>query len=190
MDKDILNFLFEMAQLKRIKHEGWRMAGVEFPDSVADHALRASQIAYILADAEGHKNPGKASLMLVFHDIGETRVGDIHRVGRRYVEADEASAVREQTQKLGESGKKIRELWQEFEEQETPLAKISKDADRLEQALTAKEYMERGYVFTEDWITNIRKVLYTDTARRWLEQIVKMNSNDWWQGLKKLDVHE
>lgn len=189
MDEDVVKFFFEMAQLKRIKHEGWRLAGVECPDSVAEHSLRAAQLAYLLADAEGHAGPERATMMLVFHDIGETRIGDIHRVGRRYMTADEAAVVKEQTARLGEMGKRIRELWNEFEDEKTEIARVAKDADRLEQALTAKEYMERGYAFAEDWIKNIRKVLYTETAKRWLEKINKMNSNDWWQGLKKLDIH-
>ncbi|MDI6721005.1 MAG: HD domain-containing protein [Candidatus Aenigmarchaeota archaeon] len=56
-NKDVLNFIFEMGQLRRIKHEGWRIAGVENPESVADHALRAAQIGFFLARLEGYDNP-------------------------------------------------------------------------------------------------------------------------------------
>lgn len=186
-DKETLNFLFEMGMLKRIKHEGWRVAGVEQPDSVADHALRATQVAYFLARAEDHSEPWKPVLMVVFHDMPEARVGDVHRVARRYIEADEVSAAKEQTAPLGEVGGEVLALWQEFEAEETNAAQIAKDADRLEQALTAKEYMERGYPFAKNWIDNIRKVLYTETALRWLEAILEMDSHDWWQNLKELD---
>ena len=34
-----------MLQLRRIKHEGWRLIGVDNPESVADHSLRAGKIA-------------------------------------------------------------------------------------------------------------------------------------------------
>ncbi|HDR53136.1 MAG TPA: HD domain-containing protein [archaeon] len=186
-DKPTLNFFFEMAMLKRIKHEGWRVVGVETPDSVAEHALRAAQIAYFLACEEGHPEPEKASLMLVFHDMAEARVGDMHKIAKRYVMADELAAVRDQTDPLGEPGRRIRKLWEEFEARETSLAKIAKDADLLEQALAAKEYMERGYKFADDFINNIKKILNTKTALRWMKQITRMNSNDWWQGLKKLE---
>jgi putative hydrolases of HD superfamily len=188
MDDEIIKFLFELAQLKRIKHEGWRLVGVEHPDSVAEHSLRAAQIAFFLADAEGHPEPEKAIAMVVFHDIPETRIGDLHRVALRYAKPDEPSAVRDQTAKLGEAGRKIRELWEEFEARETDLSKIAKDADRLEQALTAKEYIEKGHDFAVNWIDNIRKVLHTNTAKRWLEKIAETDSNVWWQGLKKLDI--
>ena len=42
--------------------------------------------------------------MLIFHDIGECRIGDIHRVANRYINSDEERAVKEQTEKLDKIG--------------------------------------------------------------------------------------
>ena len=50
--KNQINFLFELGQLKRVKHEGWRLVGVEHPESVAEHSLRAAQIGYVIAALE------------------------------------------------------------------------------------------------------------------------------------------
>ena len=36
-NKNIINFIFELKQLSRIKHEGWKIIGIEDPESVADH---------------------------------------------------------------------------------------------------------------------------------------------------------
>ena len=107
MPNKILNFFFELAQLRRIKHEGWRTIGVENPESVADHSLRAAQIGYFLAKEENYKNPQEIVTMLVFHDIGECRIGDIHKIANRYVEANEEQAVKDQIQNLGETGKEL-----------------------------------------------------------------------------------
>ena len=52
MLQKITNLIFEGLHLKRIKHEGWRMCGIENPDSVAEHSLNAAQIGYILAKME------------------------------------------------------------------------------------------------------------------------------------------
>ena len=76
-----------------------------------------------------------------------------HKVGRRYVQSDEEQAVLDQTAPLGEVG-----------------GKIAKDADLLEQAFAAKEYMEAGHAAANDWIINIRKVLYTKSAKQLLEK--------------------
>ena len=66
----------------------------------------AAQIGYVLAQMEGHPEPEKIATMLIFHDIAECRVGDIHRVAHRYVGADEEQAVEDQTRPLGEAGKR------------------------------------------------------------------------------------
>lgn len=184
--REIANFMFEMLHLKKIKHEGWRLAGVPYPDSVADHGLVASQFAYILAVLEKFPEPEKIAAILAFHDMEETRIGDLHKLAINYVEKDEEKAVSEQTAPLGEIGKKIKELWAECEEKKTKAGQIAKDADRLEQALQAKEYMDQGFPTAEDWIKNIRVSLFTESAKKLLEEIAKTDSKAWWQGKKKI----
>ena len=44
---NIVNYIFELGQLKRIKQEGFRLNGIDKPHSVAAHSLRAAQIGYI-----------------------------------------------------------------------------------------------------------------------------------------------
>ena len=185
--KDIAKFVYELGQLKRIHHEGWKLAGISIPDTVAEHALRAAQIGFMLATMEGTANPYEVCTMLVFHDIGEARVGDIHKLANRYITVDEAGAVREQTAPLGDMGVDIFSLWQQVEHQNTPAGMIAKDADWLEQAVTAKEYLEQGYSATQNWIDNIGRALRTESARQLLAQLVTMPAFEWWRGLKKLE---
>lgn len=66
--KEIVTFFYEMAQLSRVKREGWRIVGMETPESIADHSLRAAQIGWVLAKLEGYKDPNEVTAMLVFHD--------------------------------------------------------------------------------------------------------------------------
>ena len=124
--------------------------------------------------------------MLVFHDIGECRIGDLHKIASRYVEADEARAVKEQTESLGIIGKDIFRLWNDVEEKKTTAGIIAKDSDLLEQAVTAKEYVEKGYAYAQDWITNVGKRLQTNAAKELWNQLGTTHSNMWWQGLKKI----
>lgn len=187
MANPILNFFFELGQLRRIKHEGWRTINVVHPESVADHSLRAAQIGYFLAKMESYKNPEEIVTMLVFHDIGECRIGDIHKIANRYVQADEKQAVIDQLSKLPEAEKKeIYKYWEGPEFQKTIAGKIAKDADLLEQAVTAREYIEKGFKYAQDWINNISKKLYTKSAKKLLKELAHSNSNDWWQGIKKI----
>lgn len=184
-NKPLINFLFELGQLQRIKHEGFRLAGVESPPSIAEHSLRSAQIAYFLAKMEGYDNPHEVVSMCIFHDIGEARVGDIHKVANRYVDADEIQAVKDQLSPI-ENSKDILRLWKECEDTSSTAGTIAKDADRLETAIAAKEYVEKGYKSTEDWINNVRKLLKTDSAKNLLDEMAEMKSTDWWQDLKKI----
>ncbi|MBR9681776.1 MAG: HD domain-containing protein [Candidatus Altiarchaeota archaeon] len=182
-DKEVLNFLFETAMLRRIKHEGWRFAGVEFPDSVAEHSLRAAQIGYVLAHMEGYENPERVATMLIFHDLAESRTGDQHLIAKKYIKSDEEAALRDQVKHLGKLGENIIELWGQIERRDDMAGKIAKDADWLEQALTAKEYMEKGYKDAKIWIRNGRKLAHFKTTKRLMDKLLKMNSSDWCKDL-------
>ncbi len=184
--QNVCNFFFELAQLRRIKHEGWRLIGVEFPESVAEHSLRAAQIGYCLAKLEGYSKPERVSTILIFHDIGECRTGDIHRVAKRYIQSNEGGAVRAQMEKLGDMGKNIFSLWKEMEYGESKAGILAKDADFLDMAVTAREYIERGYTGAQDWINNISKALQTNSAKKLLKLLIKSNSLIWWKNLKKV----
>jgi putative hydrolase of HD superfamily len=183
--EDVCNFIFELGQLRRVKHEGWKLFGKEEPESVAEHSLRAAQIGFVLAKLEGYKRPEEVCAILVFHDIGECRIGDLHKVARRYVESDEERAVRDQMEKLKGIGKDIFELWKQAETCDTEAGAIAKDADFLEMAATAKEYVEIGFTSAQDWIERIYKKLQTKSAKRILEKLKTADSNSWWVELKK-----
>jgi putative hydrolase of HD superfamily len=186
-EKEISKFIFEMGHLKRIKHEGWRLVGIDSPESIAGHSLRAAQIGYILADMEKLPNPEKVCTMLVFHDIGEARIGDVHKVGNRYIEADEKRAVSEQLDRLGSIKGSIFPLWNEMEEKETREGIVAKDADLLDMAFQAKEYIEQGHANAQNWIDNVGKKLMTDSAKSLWKQLQEMDCTSWWHGLKKID---
>ncbi|MBN1792709.1 HD domain-containing protein [Candidatus Woesearchaeota archaeon] len=185
--KDAVNFFFELGMLRKTEHQGLRLIGVDNPGSVAAHSLRAAQIGYVLAKMEGHDNPQEVCSLIVFHDIGECRVGDINKVNARYVKADEERAVDEQLSKIGSVGDEIKDMWLQVEKRSTAAGNIAKDADYVEQAVLAKEYVERGYEYAQDWIDNCKKVVKTKSALKLLEEIDKANSNEWWQGLKKIE---
>ena len=186
--KELTKFLFELGQMWRVKHCGWQVTGVKDPESIAEHSHRAAQIAFILAKMEG-ADPYKTSFMVLIHDNGEARINDAHRIASRYIDTDkgEREAALDQFRRLPDDIEKdFREVYEEFEEKETLEAKCAKDADYLEQAITAKEYIDIGYKGCMDWIINIKKALITDSAKELLEEIENMDRNEWWEGLKKM----
>ena len=185
-NKNIINFIFELKQLSRIKHEGWKMIGIKDPESVADHSLRSAQIGFILAKLEKYDDPCEICSIIVFHDMAESRIGDIHRVANRYIEVEEEKVAKEQTKKLDEIGEEIFEMWKQAENRNTKAGIIARDANWLDMAFTAKAYMEIGYKYAKDWMNNIEKSLKTESAKELFNELKKSDSNEWWQGLKKM----
>lgn len=187
--KDLVNFIFELGMLKRTRHGGFLLAGIKNPDTLAEHVLRASQIGYILAVMEGGVNPEKVACILMIHDNPETRVGDQHKVAARYYSAKEMEekALADQIENLG---KYIKEKWSvyfnEYENRNTKEGIIAKDADWLEIAFQAKEYVDIGYASAQNWIDNIEKALETKSAKLLLKEMKKTKFTDWWSGLKKM----
>lgn len=187
--KNIVNFIFEINQLKRQRHSGFQLAGVKDPDSVAEHVMRAAQIGYILAVLEGDANPEKVAAMIMIHDNGEARIGDQHKVAARYFNtaAAEQKAFEEQLENLGETIKhKWADYFNQFENRNTKEGIIAKDADWLETAFQAKEYLDLGYKGIGDWINNTEKALETKSAKQLIKEMKNNEFTNWWRGLKKM----
>lgn len=183
--KDVTKFFLEAGALKNISRSGWQVAGIKNPESVADHSFRTILIGYILAKSEG-VDADKVMKMLVFHDLPEARIGDMHKVTANYIEKDHAEkAVAEDQAKFlpDNISKEYVALIGEFNDLKTSEAIVARDADWLEVAIQAKEYMDAGNKNVQSWIDRVRTVLKTESAKSILEEIEQ--SGQWWDGLKK-----
>lgn len=186
-DLPILNYLFEAGQLKQVKRSGWWLAKVKDPESVAEHSFRTGIVAFVLAQMEG-ADPHKLCSAGVFHDMCETRTLDLHKVANRYIEgidAGEQKAYLDQIAGLPSNLKSsIASITIELSKKEKI---ILKDADLLECALQAKEYVELGHSGAQDWIDGIGPRLKTESARGLFALLPSSRSSQWWANLKKLD---
>lgn len=186
--KRMLDFFFELGMLKRVKHEGARLAGVPAPDSIADHSLRAAVIAYVLAAQEGGDSL-RCAMMCVLHDMPECRVGDQHKVAARYMDvADvERQVFREQVHDLPPNIRKIfLTLASEFQQRSTRDGIIAKDADWIEMAVSSREYVVEGYGAMQNWIDNVADAVETKTAKQWITELQNADPFAWWRDLKKM----
>lgn len=190
MDKNIIKFLSEIYMLKRNKHEGFRLSGIDRPDSLADHITCAAQMAYIIGEMEG-LDGSKCACMVLFHDNGEARIGDQHKVAARYIDAHEGEkkAFTEHMDFLPDAiKKKIISLYEEYETRSTPEGIVAKDADWVEVAIQAKIFSEQGYQNLESWIENVSAAVETKSAKDIMAEIKNMKNftTCWWEGLKNL----
>ena len=187
-ESKIADFFYEAGNLKRVKRSGWWLLGIKDPETVAEHSFRAAVIGYVLAKMES-ADSGKVTLMCLFNDLHEARLNDLHKLGQRYIDFKkaEAAAFQEQMKTLpSDVGDELGSLFSEFHEESTEEGRISRDADLLECALQAREYMKIGYRDAEDWLNNIQDLLRTGSAKRLFEEIKQTDPDSWWKGLKRI----
>lgn len=175
MMNELVKFCAEVYMLKRNTREGWRIAAVT-PDSLADHVAITAQLAYCIGELEG-LNGERCAAIALFHDNGECRIGDHHKIAKRYLsKADgEHAALLEQLEFLPEKiSKKIRQLVDQHDHDNTPEGKVAHDADTLEFALQAKIHAEQGNVLSQKMFERQAKKFFTQTAQRLYSAVAKM----------------
>ena len=149
----LARFVYEMGLLKRAPRTGWFLAGVEDPETIAEHSFRTAMIGFVLAVMEG-ADPFRTATLCLFHDSGETRTGDVPSVGRAYVStADEVDIVADQAAGLPvDVASALRDLIVEYVDGDSTEAQLAHDADKLECLLQAREYQAQGYADAEPWV--------------------------------------
>ncbi len=185
MENRIVRYLFETGELKRIKRSGWWLAKVKDPESVAEHSYRTAIVAFILAKLEG-VDANRLCAAAVFHDVIETRLLDLHKLSARYIDVHEKIEKKVVEDQLAALPKELASELASLYELKGKELDILKDADYLECALQAKEYLESGYADAQEWLDNIGKLLKTESAKKLFVSIISSRSSDWWQGLKRL----
>ncbi|GID31940.1 HD domain-containing protein [Paractinoplanes brasiliensis] len=176
----LAGFGYELGLLKRIRRSGWWHVGVRDPESVAEHTMRAAQLAALIAAEEG-ADPTRAAFLALWHDSQETRTGDLPHTAAVYLaKPDPRQITADQTALLPERSRAVvRTAVDEYEARETLEARCAKDADKLEMLLQAVEYRETGVQRTEGWIDSATKDLHTETARRIAEAAATLSPLSW-----------
>lgn len=176
----LAGFGYELGLLKRIRRSGWWHAGVRDPESVAEHTMRAAQLAALLAAEEG-ADPARAAFLALWHDSQETRTGDLPHTATAYLtKPDPRQITADQTERLPERSREmVRGAVDEYELRQTLEAHCAKDADKLEMLLQAVEYRDTGVKRTDGWIDSARKDLRTETGRRIADAAVNLSPLSW-----------
>lgn len=179
--REIIPFLHEAGHLKRSARQGWWIAGVQNPESVAEHSFRTALIGYVIASLEGG-NAERVATLCLFHDLPETRQGDIPSTGKRYVSmVPDTDVIRDQTAQLPDDlAERIYALIGEFEDQTTLEARCAKDADKLECLLQAREYQAQGYADAQPWIDTMVDAMKTPTGKALAGAALEVAPSAWW----------
>jgi putative hydrolases of HD superfamily len=173
-----------MGLLKRYKRTGWWVAGIDNPESIAEHSFRTAIIGYLLAVMEG-VDPARTAALCLFHDTQETRIGDVPLVGKPYVvTAPNAEVTVDQVADFpAEIAQAVRDLVDEYEARESLEARLAKDADKLECLIQAREYQAQGHEDVPPWIETSAAALRSESARRLAADCQQVPPRQWWKAL-------
>lgn len=183
----LVRLFHEAGHLKRSRRTGWWVAGITDPESIAEHSWRTAVLAYFIALAEG-ADPERAVTIGVFHDLAETRTGDIEYVGRHYVTPVPADAITaDQAAGLpAMMAAAILGIVREGEDRATLEAACARDADKLECLLQAREYQRQGHAEVQQWIDNMAAAVCTATGKALAESAVTADPGEWWRKVASL----
>lgn len=186
-----VSFAYEMGVPKRLPRAGWVHAGVASPESVADHSFRVAILASIIAIDQG-ADPDRAAVLGLFHDVSETRVGDVPLVGKPYVRpASPEAVIADQTARLAVPvATHFRGVVSEFEEGATPESQCARDADRLDLLLQAREYQAAGNVHMTRFIESSTRAPFNTAAGKGLaDAALIVSPDDWWESAATASPH-
>ncbi|MBF6171094.1 HD domain-containing protein [Nocardia blacklockiae] len=185
-------FAYELGYLKLLSRSGWRRCGIRDGEDVAGHSWRAAILSYAIAVGEG-ADPEHAAVLALFHDMHEARSGDPDAVTRLYNDTTPpAEIVADQTEGLPDQlARRIRAAVDEHEsaktEQATLEARCSRDADKLELLMQAREYQEAGRAprLMQRYIDSMIPMITTPTGKALRDSALSAPPSTWWDGLAR-----
>ncbi len=173
----IADFLFEAGLLKTVGRTGWDTVRAPF-ESVAEHSFRTAIVGWTLGKMAGLNEEEMAQLVkaCLFHDLHEARIGDLHRLAKMYGKLDEKKVEHDQREKLPKEMKD--DLAASLDALFPRLRQFVHEADKIECAITAKEYLDAGYR-TKKWIIHTRPRVKSKEGKALLAAIEKTDSSAW-----------
>jgi putative hydrolase of HD superfamily len=165
---------------KNLARTGWMQHGIpsSIAETVSDHSFEASILAYLLAIELKKRgvdvNPERAGIIALFHDIGESIIGDLPKWTSERV-SNKKELEMDAFKVLGLDPN----LFDEYKEAKTNEGLIAKLSDKLSTYLQGVRYSKLGYDVKEiidsviDEIENYLKIYPLSLIREKVLEIIK-----------------
>jgi len=181
------DFFYQVGMLSHTPRSGFAFLG-SGQQSVAEHTYRMLNIAFVLnCLVEEPADELHLFKLVLFHDLPESRTGDLNYENQKYVRVDEVKLFREMEQELP-YGQEIIGFAREYEARATLAARIAYEADQLEFLITVKEELDKGNALANDWIPPCLARLKSDAAKNLARDILDTRMDEWWFSNKQ-DPH-
>lgn len=132
--ENLLDLLLELEILDRVPRFGYLLRGVPDPESVTEHSWHVLFLVWVLADKIPEVDSTQALEMALIHDLAELRIGDLPRTASHYFQrgakAHAEKGVMEDL--LAPLPERVRELYAEYVQGESPEARLVKACDKLQ----------------------------------------------------------
>ena len=179
----VWQFLGEIDKLKSVERRN-RLADASRRENTAEHSWHLGMATALLAAyASEPVDVAKATLMALVHDIVEIDAGDTFA----YDDADTTKEAREQAaaDRLfailpDDLGHRLRDLWEEYERQDTPEARLVMAVDRSSPMML--NLASGGVAWREHGITRAR---VEARNRRYVEPVLPQIWNELEAGLDR-----
>jgi len=186
--KKLVSFFYEIGNLRKVIRAHQQMLlSQDLTDNIATHSFRTAFVGYFLAK-ELKADADKVIKMCLLHDIEEARSADQNWVHKRYIKVFEDEIRDEQLKDILHS-KELIKLSKEYQEKKTLEAKITKDADLLDEILLLREYQLQGNKEAEFWLnpnklkSQQEKLMHTKLAKALSKEAKKQEPTFWWKKL-------
>ena len=147
INKMIEEFFQKVLELKNVPRQGWKeKLEMNNPESVADHSYSTTVMSMIFSDLAGLNNE-KIIRMALLHDLAESIIGDItpNSITKNEKIIKENIAMKQILKNLpNKIAKQYFEIWNEYQKNSSEESKLLHDIDKLEMALQAKFYQNKG----------------------------------------------
>ncbi len=185
--KQLFDFIREIDKEKMVVRQTY-LANGERKENDAEHAWHMAVMTYLLSDyANEDIDVLKTIMMLLIHDIVEIDAGDTYAYDEEGKKTQRQREQRAADRIYGllpkDQEKKLRGLWDEFEEGKTPEAKFARTIDHIQPimlnaASSGKSWLEHKVSLKQILDRNAQTVegsreLWDYAKKNWIDENVK-----------------
>ncbi|MCJ1424972.1 hypothetical protein MMC29_002860 [Sticta canariensis] len=183
-------FFHLLERLKTTKREGWRKYGI-VGESISDHMYRMAIITMLAPEPLASTlNIPHCTKMALVHDMAESLVGDItpmdnvpsvekHRREAETMDFMTGTLLGTFSQGL-DQGRRLREIFQEYEDSKTKESVFVHDIDKMELVLQMMEYERQSQATLDlsEFLGVVKKIQFKE-VKVWCAEILNERDEYW-----------
>ena len=160
-------------KIKHLPRSGWLRVKIDNPETVGSHSWQMSLIALYLSTTSIKEDYdfNHVIKLCICHDLAESKIGDITPIDVAYSTKGEKEQAAMQEIAREADFPLLAELFAEYEENQTPEAKLANDLDKIDMLIQAhyyeKEYADKNL---EEFKQSAIKSIQTEIGKKIVQE--------------------